>query len=120
MEVPGQWRCPDNGGAWIIEVPLYYSSSFFMYCYIVTRDDTVIFSPPETTSQNYVLVEFHCLLSIHQWGLDDSSNVYICFAAKELGEFKFCYGPMLPIKRLVGFCFCYIYYCNTVIVIVTV
>ena len=79
----------------------------------------MIFSPPETTSQNYVLVEFHCLLSTHQWGFDDFSNVYMCFAAKELGEFKFCYGPMLPIKRLVSRQL-FLLYCNTVIVIVTV
>ena len=93
----------------------YYICIFLCTAVLFTfvfRKDGLVFSPAETTSQNYVLVEFHCLLSIHQWGFDDYSNVYICFAAKELGEFKYCYGPMSPVRKLVN-CYIVLQYCSS-------
>ena len=43
---------------------------------------------------DFVRIEFHCLLSIKQWGFDNTSKVYIRFAAAELGDFEKDYGPM--------------------------
>ena len=43
-----------------------------------------------------IYIEFHCLLSAQQWGFDDSSHVYMRFAA--LQNYDCCYGPMKIIR----------------------
>ena len=50
----------------------------------------------EETIQDFVYIEFHCLLSIQQWGFDDSSQVFMRFAA--LQNFSCCYGPMERVR----------------------
>ena len=69
----------------------------------VFGDPSLIFNPPETKARDYLFIEFHCLLVAQQWGLDDSSQVFIRFAAAELGSFKHCYGPMDKIIRFADF-----------------
>jgi len=60
-----------------------------------SKKEALLYSPPEVIQKDFVIVEFHCLVSIEQWHLDKSSKVYIRFAAKELGTFGSCHGPML-------------------------
>jgi len=59
-----------------------------------TKKEALLYSPPETSVNDFVTVEFCSLLSIEQWHLDNSSKVYLRFAAKELGTFASCHGPM--------------------------
>lgn len=70
-----------------------------MLFFSVVRDPSLVYNPPETKANDYLLIEFHCLLLALQWGFDDTSDVYICFAAPVLGSFKYCYGPMQKINR---------------------
>ena len=69
----------------------------------VFRDPSLVFNPTETTAHEYVLIEFHCLLSAVQWGFNNSSKVYIRFDAPQLGRFKHCYGPMKRINRFADY-----------------
>jgi len=55
--------------------------------------------PPKVTGSQFVWIEFHCLLYTQQWWFDDSSKVYILFAAKELGNFEYCHGPMNKLEK---------------------
>ena len=54
----------------------------------------LLFSPPDTIRKDYIWIEFFCLVSTERWHLDDSSKVYLRFAAPELGTFYTCHGPM--------------------------
>ena len=75
-----------------------------MHClFSVPKDRSLVLNPPEVTDHDCVFVEFHCLLSTHQWGFDNSSQVFIRFTAPYLGDFKYCYGPMKKIKRFVNY-----------------
>ena len=60
-----------------------------------SKKEALLYFPPETEQNDFVTVDFYCLLSIEQWHLDKSSKVYLRFAAKELGTFDSCHGPML-------------------------
>ena len=56
------------------------------------------FNPPKFHEKNkdpYVLVEFHVILSKEEWLWDDSAEVYIQFSHQYLGNFRWCYGPMI-------------------------
>ena len=66
-----------------------------------TKAEPLLYSPPEITSTEYVTVEFYCLVSIERWHLDESSKVYLRFAAPELGTFYTCHGPMTLSQRFV-------------------
>ena len=59
----------------------------------------LLYSPPDIASKDYVLIEFFCLVSIERWGFDTSSQVYLRFAAPELGTFYSCHGPMILTQR---------------------
>ena len=65
----------------------------------VSKDSGLKFSPPQIKTHEYIIVEFHCLLSAMQWGFDSSSAVFVRFSAPQLGDFKYCYGPMEIISR---------------------
>ena len=67
--------------------------------------EPLLYSPPDTITKDYVCIDFFCLLSIERWCFDETSKVYIRFAAAELGTFSTCHGPMTPTKRFV-----YMYY----------
>lgn len=66
-----------------------------------SKTEPLLYSPPEITSTECVVIEFYCLVSTEQWGLDKSSKVYLRFAAPELGTFYTCHGPMIPTERFV-------------------
>ena len=79
-----------------------------------------MYNPPEIKAHEYIIIEFHCLLSAMQWGFDDSSAVFMRFSASQLGSFMNCYGPMKKISRSVIFIyksdvFKYIYFVLTTI-----
>ena len=75
-----------------------------MLFFSVVRDPGLNYSPPETKENDYILIEFHCLLLALQWGFNDASDVYIRFGAPVLGNFKYCYGPMQRINRFADCC----------------
>jgi len=66
-----------------------------------SRKEPLLYSPPDTTSEDYIFIEFFCLVSIERWGLNKSSKVYIRFNAPELGTFDSCHGPMSLAPRFV-------------------
>ena len=66
-----------------------------------SKTEPLLYSPPEITSTEFVIIEFFCLVSIERWRLDVSSKVYLRFAAPELGTFYTCHGPMLLTQRFV-------------------
>ena len=66
-----------------------------------SQKEPLLFSPPDIITKDYVWIEFFCLLSIERWCFDESSKVYIRFAAAELGTLSTCHGPMTPTKRFV-------------------
>ena len=61
----------------------------------------LLYFPPQSLGIDLVDVQFTCLLSEHQWNLDDSSNVFIRFNANDLGTSYTCHGPMNRLKRFV-------------------
>ena len=84
------------------------------YTYSVFRDPSLVFNPPETKAHDYIIVEFHCLLNVQQWGFNNTSDVFMRFDAPEFGHFKYCYGPMQKINRFVN-CNCL---CSYIIVVI--
>lgn len=66
-----------------------------------SKTEALLYSPPEITNTEYVIIEFYCLASIERWGLDESSKVYLRFTAPELGTFHTCHGPMTLTQRFV-------------------
>ena len=66
-----------------------------------SKTEPLLYSPPEITSTECVIIEFYCLASIERWGFEESSKVYLRFAAPELGTFCTCHGPMTLIQRFV-------------------
>ena len=64
-----------------------------------SKTEPLLYSPPDTTSDNYVKIEFFCLLSIERWGFDKTSKVYLRFTAPQLGTFSTCHGPMTLTQR---------------------
>ena len=66
-----------------------------------SQTEPLLYSPPEITSTECVIIEFYCLVSIERWGFDESSKVYLRFAAPELGTFYTCHGPMTLTQRFV-------------------
>ena len=73
----------------------------------VVKDPSIEFTPSEIKTPDYIIVEFHCLLSSMQWGYESSSAVFIRFSAPQLGNFKSCHGPMKLVNRLVISWKCY-------------
>ena len=68
-------------------------------CFDSNKKLPLLYSPPETRSEKYIILDFFCLVSIKQWGLTKSSNVFMRFGAKELGTFSTCHGPMIPTHK---------------------
>ena len=66
-----------------------------------SKTEPLLYSPPEITSTECVIMEFYCLVSIDRWGFDESSKIYLRFVAPELGTFYTCHGPMTPTQRFV-------------------
>ena len=63
--------------------------------------EPLLYSPPEISSAECVIIEFYCLVSIERWGFDEASKIYLRFSAQELGTFHTCHGPMIPTQRFV-------------------
>ena len=72
-----------------------------------SKSQPLLYLPPDTASKEYVVIDFFCLASTHQWKLNKSSKVYLRFAAAELGTFDSCHGPMFLIERFVIYSFFY-------------
>ena len=68
-----------------------------------SKIEPLLFSPPDRISEDYIWIDFFCLVSIERWGFDESSKVYLRFAAPELGKFYTCHGPMFLTQRFVIF-----------------
>ena len=66
-----------------------------------SKTEPLLYFPPEITSTECVIIDFFCLVSIERWGFDESSKVYLRFAAPELGTFCTCHGPMTLTQRFV-------------------
>ena len=75
-----------------------------MMLFIILFSAARVFNSSETTSHDYLFIEFHCLLLAQQWGFDDSSQIFMRFNAPVLGSFKHCYGPMKRVNRFVNCC----------------
>ena len=87
----------------------YYDCNFYIYIYSSASNDLPpLFNPPETKAHEYVLIEFHCLLSAVQWGFDSSSSVYLRFSSPQLGDFRYFYGPMIKKRRFANHFFVFI------------
>lgn len=67
-----------------------------------SKTDPLLYEPPDTTCEDYINIEFFCLLSTERWGLDKSSKVYLRFGAPQLGTFDSCHGAMI-LKRFVPY-----------------
>jgi len=59
-----------------------------------SKKEPLLYSPLDTQNGHCVEIDFFCLLSVEQWKFNESSKVYIRFAANELGTFCSCHGPM--------------------------
>ena len=68
-------------------------------CFDHNKNLPLLYSPPEIKIEKYIVIDFFCLVSVKQWEFDKSSNVFIRFAAKELGTFDTCHGPMSPTHK---------------------
>ena len=66
-----------------------------------TKTQPLLYSPPDITSADCVFIGFFCLASTERWDINESSKVYLRFAAPELGTFNTCHGPMIPTQRYV-------------------
>ena len=66
-----------------------------------SKSEPLLFSPPDRINEEYVWIDFFCLVSTERWGFDESSKVYLRFVAPELGTFCTCHGPMTQTQRFV-------------------
>ena len=64
-----------------------------------SKTEPLLFSPPDSVSEDFVWIDFSCLASVERWGFDDSSKIYLRFAAPALGTFQTCHGPMRCTQR---------------------